>query len=226
LTKSVTHLIAATPSGKKYEHAVNWHMKIVTWEWFEESRERGLALDEQYYHPSMPVEERGKGAWGRRRSSPPATGKRARETGPAEAVNLLRRKLRRSASSRLGSQSEALWAGITSAGLEPKHDETDDWTETTLAQQAQQAPQPLHTSATADIDATAQGALPQKDPASRARGPFADDLDGIFAGSLVYPLGFDQSKVCSPLVLIKWLLTYIDDHPSRAPRRQRGTCDS
>jgi len=213
LTKSVTHLIAATPSGKKYEHAVNWHMKIVTWEWFEESRERGLALDEQYYHPSIPVEERGKGAWERRRSTPPIAGKRARETGPAEAVNVLRRKLRRSASSRLGSQSEALWAGITSGGLERKQDEADDWTESTLAQQVVQ---PSHAIATADTELTCDVVLPLEDTGSRNRGPFADEFDGIFAGSLVYPVGFDQSKVCSSL-------TY---HRAAADKHRRPSFES
>ena len=140
----------------------------------------------------MPEEARGRGAWERRQSTPLTPSKRARETGPVEAVNLLRRKLRRSASSRLGSQSEALWAGITSAGLERKHDEADDWTEPALAQQPVQ---PSHINSTADTDSAPAEAPPQEDPASRARGPFADESDGIFAGSLVYPYGFDRSKV-------------------------------
>ncbi|KAF2681586.1 hypothetical protein K458DRAFT_444484 [Lentithecium fluviatile CBS 122367] len=191
LTKSVTHLIAATPSGKKYEHAVNWRMKIVTLEWFEQSRERGLALDESYYHPSMPIEERGKGAWVRRQTTPPTVGKRARGAGQTDMANLLRRKLRRSASSRMGSQSEALWAGITSAGLEQNKDEADEWTEPSVAQQE---PQPAHAAADEATGLTHGDAVPREDPASRARGPFADELDGIFAGAVVYPHGFDQSK--------------------------------
>jgi DNA replication regulator DPB11 len=167
-------------------------MKVVTWEWFDQSRERGLALDEQYYHPSIPVEERGKGAWERRRSTPPTSNKRAREAAPLDVTNVLRRKLRRSASSRLGSQSEALWAGITSGGLERKQDKTDDWTESTLAQHQVQ---PVHAAATADTELTYAEPMPHEDPASRPRGPFVDEPDGIFAGSLVYPWAFDLHKV-------------------------------
>lgn len=172
-------------------------MKIVTLEWFQDSCRRGLVLDEEYYKPTMPPEERGKGAWERRRTSSPLTGKRTREPGTAEVTNLLRRKLRRSASSRLGSQSEALWAGITSAALDRKHDEADDWTETNLLQQ-----EPKHSPEPAvEAKEPAEGQVPQQNPASRSRGPFLDDLDGIFAGSLVYPYGFDQSKVCRPFTL-------------------------
>ncbi|KAF2009075.1 hypothetical protein BU24DRAFT_468471 [Aaosphaeria arxii CBS 175.79] len=129
LTKSVTHLIAATPTGKKYEHAINWQMNIVTWEWFEQSCQRGMALDESFFHPTMASEDRGKGAWDRRQSPTNQLGKRARDPDEPRPVNPLRRKLRRSASSRMGTQSEALWAGITAVGLEQQKADGDDWTD-------------------------------------------------------------------------------------------------
>ncbi|RAR01717.1 subunit of dna polymerase ii [Stemphylium lycopersici] len=134
LTKSVTHLIAATPSGKKYEHALNWRMKIVSLEWLEQSLERGMALDETLYNPTMPLEERGQGAWDRRQPMSPAIGKRTRDAEPSQALNPFRRKLRRSASTKLGSQSDALWAGITAPSFEQKLEE-DEWTEDVLAKQ-------------------------------------------------------------------------------------------
>lgn len=199
LTKSVTHLIAASPTGKKYEHAVNWRMKIVTWEWFEQSRERGMTLDESCYHPAMPLEERGKGAWDRRESTPPMLGKRTRDAGQVELVNPLRRKLRRSASSRMGSQSEALWAGITAGGLERRMDDDDDWTDSRLAQPDEP---PVRTSTPQATKVTHAEAQPREDPASHLRRPFSDEHDGIFAGRLVFPHGFDQSKVCCPIVLL------------------------
>ncbi|KAI4630456.1 hypothetical protein J4E80_001391 [Alternaria sp. BMP 0032] len=128
LTKSVTHLIAAAPSGKKYEHALNWRMKIVSLEWLEQSLERGMVLDEALYNPTMPVEERGQGAWDRKMPASPAIGKRTRDAEPSQALNPFRRKLRRSASTKVGSQSDAFWAGITAPSFERPIDE-DEWTE-------------------------------------------------------------------------------------------------
>jgi DNA replication regulator DPB11 len=172
-------------------------MKMVTWEWFEQSLQRGLALDETFYHPTMPVEERGKGAWERRKTTPSTVGKRVRDAGQPDMAHLLRRKLRRSASSRLGSQSEALWAGITSGGSERKQNEADDWTETSIVQQELGIAPALANKAT---ETTVGDGVPRDSSTSRTRGPFVDELDGIFAGSVVYPHGFDQSKVCCPCI--------------------------
>lgn len=194
LTKNVTHLIAATPSGKKYEHAVNWRMQIVSWEWFEQSIQRGMTLDENYYHPTMPVEERGKGAWDRRANESPTLGKRTRDAERGQSINLLRRKLRRSASSKMGSQSEALWAGITAAGLERKKGEEDDWLEEDLTKTSlpnANAP----TDQTNNVVSLHDNALPE-DPTSKTLA--CPSNDGIFEGRLVFAHGFDSGKVCRP----------------------------
>lgn len=169
-------------------------MKIVTWEWIEQSRERGMALDEAYYHPTMPVEERGLGAWDRRRSTSPMLGKRMRAAEKIEPIlNPSRRKLRRAASTRLSGQTEALWAGITAGGLEQKTDDGDDWTEDGIAQPHPQPEIQHHITPAVE---SRDGMQPRKDPASRPRGPFSDDHDGIFAGRIVYLCGFDRNKVC------------------------------
>ncbi|KAH8725804.1 hypothetical protein GQ44DRAFT_739308 [Phaeosphaeriaceae sp. PMI808] len=161
LTKAVTHLIAAAPSGKKYEHALNWRMKIVSLEWFDQSRERGMVLDEALYNPTMPAQERGQGAWDRREFPSPAPGKRSREAEPSQALNPFRRKLRRSASTKMGTQSEALWAGITAASLERQQDENDDWTEDSIPKQ--HAPHD-HTSTTHPEDRLPSGPDHAHDP--------------------------------------------------------------
>lgn len=62
LTKSVSHLIAAIPSGNKYDFARNTGISIVTVEWLYDSLERGMALDESFYHPELPQEMIGVGA--------------------------------------------------------------------------------------------------------------------------------------------------------------------
>jgi hypothetical protein len=188
LTKLVTHLIAANPTGKKYEHAVNWRMKVVSLEWFEQSLERGMTLDEEFYNPTMPIEERGKGAWDRRRSMSPILGKRTR--GPAEAplVHPLKRKLRRSASSKLGSQSEALWAGITAAGSGKRVAGEDDWTEEDITHTTLQT-----ADTTAGDNPAAQGpAVPENLQVSDPQDPRDDS---IFKRRLLFPYGFPSDKV-------------------------------
>jgi DNA replication regulator DPB11 len=178
-------------------------MKVVSLEWFEQSLERGMVLDESFYLPTIPVEERGNGAWDRREFSSPAIGKRTRDAEPSQALNPFRRKLRRAASTKMGSQSEALWAGITAASFERQQDDGDDWTEVSLVKQ--DTPRE-HTPPTDPQYPTApeEGGppeAPEKDPAG---GPFQPSLPstgitgiGIFEGRIVFPYGFDDEKVSS-----------------------------
>ncbi|KAF2736553.1 hypothetical protein EJ04DRAFT_511039 [Polyplosphaeria fusca] len=198
LTKYVTHLIAATPSGKKYEHAVNWRMKIVSWEWFQHSLSRGMVLDEKYYHPSIPVEERGIGALDRTEGSSPAPGKRAREAEQGHLVNPARRKLRRSASSRLGSQSEALWANITAGGLERQQNADDDWTDEGAPKLGiRKAKSPSADSNVALLDRGQRSDAQPDDPTSIPQDPLPAQLHesgGIFQGRTVLTYGFDNEK--------------------------------
>lgn len=118
LTKDVTHLIAAKPEGKKYEYGMQWQRKIVSLRWYKDTLERGMQLDEKLYHPTMPTSEQGIGAWNRQSRRAPQLGKRTREeeVGPEPS-----RKLRRTASARLGSQNQDMWSDIVGgAGFEAK----------------------------------------------------------------------------------------------------------
>lgn len=196
LTKAVTHLIAARPSGSKYDHAINWRIKTVTWEWFEQSLERGMALDEALFHPTTAVADRGVGAWNRRTNTSPMLGKRMRAAEQSKTIlNPLRRKLRRSASTRLSGQTEALWAGITAGGPEKSAGGEDDWTEVDVAQ-LESGPAVERMTTAAEIPAAM---APQKGSTARARGPFSDEHDGIFEGRVVFLHGFDNNKVRSRL---------------------------
>jgi DNA replication regulator DPB11 len=184
-------------------------MKIVSLEWFEQSLERGMALDESLYLPTMPVEERGQGAWDRRQPISPAVGKRTRDAESSQALNPFRRKLRRSASTKLGSQSDALWAGITAPSFERQIDE-DEWTEDILAkQQSTRASTRTHTPASPNRDAPilphdALSESKPRDPAAAQQPslPVQPENDsgynGIFQGRLVCPHGFDAEKVQRP----------------------------
>ncbi|KFY43995.1 hypothetical protein V494_01704 [Pseudogymnoascus sp. VKM F-4513 (FW-928)] len=108
LTRSITHLIASRPEGKKYKFAKDWKIRLVSAEWLYDSIQRGMILDENLYHPETPPEERGKGAWVRRSVASPL-GKRLRENAAVEDGT---RKLRRTLSKKLTSQNEVVWGDI------------------------------------------------------------------------------------------------------------------
>jgi DNA replication regulator DPB11 len=115
LTKSVTHLIANAPEGKKYQYAEQWHVRVVSLRWFQDSLHRGMVLEESLYHPTLPLEEQGKGAWNRDARAEAHRRKRPRDEKPPQEAP---RKLRRTASSKLGSQSDNLWEDIMGGGFD------------------------------------------------------------------------------------------------------------
>jgi DNA replication regulator DPB11 len=109
LTKEVTHLIAYAAEGKKYQYATQWEVKIVGLKWLNDSLDRRMILNEALYHPTIPSDKQGAGAWNRQTTANVQLGKRSRHE---EAVADVPRKLRRTASAKLGSQSETLWSEI------------------------------------------------------------------------------------------------------------------
>lgn len=119
LTKDVTHLIAAKPEGKKYEYGMQWQKKVVSLKWYKDTLERGMQLDESLYHPTVPVAEQGLGAWNRKIRPSTEILKRPREDATVLEPS---RKLRRTASARLGSQNENLWTDIVGgSGFDDEH---------------------------------------------------------------------------------------------------------
>jgi len=120
LTKHVSHLIAAKPQGAKYDRAKQWGMKIISLKWLEDSLQRGMALEERLYDPLMPTEKQGHGAFitaPLARTSP----KRAREdSADGSREGAAKRRMRRTASSRLHSDSKGIWAGIS----QPDHSDS------------------------------------------------------------------------------------------------------
>lgn len=109
LTKDVTHLIAFVPQGKKYEYAGAWGIKIVSLKWYKDTLDRGMQLDEFLYHPAMPPEDQGNGAWNRQPSGSSHLGKRQRPESVGQEPS---RKLRRAASARFSSQHQDVWNDI------------------------------------------------------------------------------------------------------------------
>lgn len=191
LTKAVTHLIANAPTGKKYEHARRWGIKIVSIEWLEDSLERGMVLEEQLYDPIMAQEERGRNAWNKQALEAITQGKRLREDKPAEVVLQNKRKIRRTMSARLGSQQGSMWAEMASVGS---------------AQVGQEEPQPVEFDSVlgaipAQTESTSAEAtpIPTIEP-SKTKLPVSELTDesqvrGVFRGNLVYVHGFSGSKL-------------------------------
>lgn len=123
LTKEVTHLIAKVPTGPKYTYAGQWGIKTVSVEWLEQSIERGMILEENLFHLLLPASERGRNAWIRKTGSISPLGKRARDdSGPIHS-----RKLRRTASAKLNSQTHGLWTDIAAAGTEIQGVKSNEW---------------------------------------------------------------------------------------------------
>lgn len=201
LTKAVTHLIAAVPSGKKYEYARMWQVTVVSLEWFQESVERGMVLEEELYDPVLPPEQRGKDAWKRELEEAVALGKRARDVEHAAAVgDSNRRKLRRTASTKLGSQSQSIWADMASFGpskSDPVHGAPSGGD---LSPHPKSKAQPAIGTATQPLDPRPNadaGKLMSVTGNTPAIGHSGNR--GIFGGRVVCIVGFDSKQVSAPL---------------------------
>ncbi|OGM48867.1 subunit of DNA polymerase II [Aspergillus bombycis] len=111
LTKQVTHLVARDTESQKYKFATQWNIKVITVKWFTDSIERGMILEETLYHPLVPEEQQGAGAWNR---ALPAV--REKDPGNEGSSNPRPRKLRRIASAKLVDQNEGIWGDIVGTG--------------------------------------------------------------------------------------------------------------
>jgi DNA replication regulator DPB11 len=204
LTKAVTHLIAAAPTGKKYEHARRWGIKIVSIEWLDDSLERGMVLEESIYDPTIAPEERGRDAWNRHAFEAITQGKRQREENPTEAVSQNKRKIRRTMSARLGSQQGTMWAEMASAGSAQARQDEQQPVEFDSVLDAK----PAHIeSVSADVTPN-----PTIEP-SKTKIPLPEPTDeshirGVFRGNLVYVHNFTGSK-------LEILRTHLESHGAR-----------
>lgn len=189
LTKAVTHLIAKRPEGPKYDRARQWGLKIVSLKWFEESLLRGMALEESLYDPLLPDKMQGHGAYIRnyQRTSPP--GKRTREdAGSSFAEENGKRKLRRTASSRLKSHSQNMWAEMSAVDDAIPVKNENDWNDTSQAiDETTMGPRDEEQSWVGpDL---AQSVSDISRPASRATGFLVEPKRGLFSDSLFHVMG-------------------------------------
>ncbi|KAJ5120340.1 uncharacterized protein N7515_009728 [Penicillium bovifimosum] len=118
LTKTVTHLIARNTEGEKYKFASQWNINVVSVKWFTDSMERGMILDEQKYHPLIPAEQQGVGAWNRSLPAARLPSQRESVSTKENPGNPRPRKLRRIASMKLVDQNESIWGDIVGTGFD------------------------------------------------------------------------------------------------------------
>jgi DNA replication regulator DPB11 len=128
LTKQITHLISYRTEGAKYKAAKSWGLRIVSPEWLHHSLERGMILDEKLYDPALPEEERGKDAWDRTKPRRTSLGKRSRDDSNA-SLEGGKRKLRRTASTKLSTQNDGLWGDIVGGGAVAQVSRSGIWEE-------------------------------------------------------------------------------------------------
>lgn len=184
-----------------------------------------MVLDETLYHPTLPVEARGVGAWDRKQYPSPTLGKRTRDADHVLPLKPFRRKLRRAASTKMGNQSEALWAGITAAGLERQQDNEDDWTEDIAKQDISQLSEP----ATRVEAGAAQHNHAPAVPITRDQSEslHASDVaqNGIFEARIIIPYGFDREKVFS-FLQGSWCMlnASLDEYPAATFGQSRCSC--
>ena len=176
LSKETTHLIARIPSGAKYTHAKIWGVKVVSIEWFQQSLERGMVLDESLYDPSLEESERGRGAWIRRSESGSSLGKRRRTE---DVVAVPGRMLRRSASSKYDSQNDGFWSDITTSIPRPQPQSISEWEDINTGQANDNATTPR-----------TDQVVPKPPQAQNASKP-----KGMFHGKKFYLHGFDLKQV-------------------------------
>ena len=192
LTRVVTHLIAAKPEGNKYNAAKSWGLHIVSLKWFEDSIWRGMALDEKLYDPTVPAEEQGIGAFRVYPNPRTSLGKRERE---GDAQDAGKKKLRRTASSRLESQSQDMWQDISVRSVSSRQSDADQW-------QDQEEHSTIHVSETTSGVARASKTI--QEPTTEA----SEAPIGLFTGSHILIHGFERTKT-------KLLQQYLEPNGAR-----------
>ncbi|TKA62188.1 hypothetical protein B0A55_12098 [Friedmanniomyces simplex] len=179
LTKAVTHLIAAAPTGAKYTHAKAWKTHVVSWKWFKDSLGRGMALDESLYDPALPEEEQGQGATGM--VGPRVSlGKRTRDNESQTTSDMGSRKLRRTASTRLHSQSQDMWQGLSTRDDASATLVTDQWKE-----EAEPKYAPQRRPGVEKVQVRQSDVFSVETTAVR---------DGVFSGCYVFIQGFPRNR--------------------------------
>lgn len=175
LTRRCTHLIVNKPEGKKYQAAKAWGIYPVTLAWLDQSIARGMILDETKFDPTLSPEEQGLDAWNKKDPTRPAWGKRSKSaiTGGVEDGP---RKLRKTASMKLNSQTNNLWGDILGRSTSREY---------SFARE--QPP-------TVDQDTSHQAQPQPKGPRLEPLAPLIPEDQGIFSNCYFFVYGFTEER--------------------------------
>ena len=191
LTRDITHLIAREPSGNKFSYAGQWGIKTVSIEWMTDSLTRGMILDEASYSLLLPPSDRGRTAWLRRTVSTTSLGKRPLES---ELGKPNSRKLRRTASAKLSSESSGLWSNIVGEGVNREHARPDKWqdqNENTAPLKSESGPTAISQTSGEQRSQHEHGPGPDTNYDQHNRTP----IGGIFGGKKFILQGYTEKKV-------------------------------
>lgn len=189
LTKDVTHLIAFTPQGKKYEYAGTWGIKVVSLKWYKDTLDRGMQLDETLYHPAMPPEHQGRGAWNRQSPASSRLGKRQRTEPVAQEPS---RKLRRAASARFGGQQSDMWNDIVGHPPSADADGASSKLRPTKSMSNVRQDTDLHTKPESDIKEPAS--VEAQVSAQTSNSNVQSHQEGFLTGKHFAQKGFDEPR--------------------------------
>jgi hypothetical protein len=186
LTREVSHLIVAKPKGAKYDRAKSWNIKTVSLKWLDESLDRAMAVDESLYHPLMPTEDQGRGAFVRGYQRPPALGKRLRQESAIETNEETgKRKMRRTMSAKLADHSQNMMTSFLSHGGEEASElVSDQWTDgNRIAAPSRSATPPSRPNIVSRHASSEAAPVPHQ------------EQPGLFSGVLCLVHGHDEKKV-------------------------------
>jgi DNA replication regulator DPB11 len=182
LSRQCTHLLCASPTGKKYEAALKWGIQCVDVQWLFQSIDRGMSLEGKYFTLDIDPERRGEGAWDSNAANQSSTFSGlippTNDTSTGEFDNGTRKRRLRRAGSKIAQ--EGIWEGIL-GGV------TDTQTST------------LHIPESISTTRVPNGIdLPKSIPEEPAHEGFNMDIDtpaGLFDGMIFYTWGFTDKKV-------------------------------
>lgn len=146
-----------------------------------------MALDESLYHPLMPLEDQGRGAFVRGYQRHPALGKRRRQEAATETKDDSgKRKMRRTTSAKLADHSQNMMTSFLSHGGEEASElVSDQWMDSNhIVTPPRSATPPYRPNIVPQRASSEAGHVPhQAEP-------------GLFSGVLCLVHGHDEKKVC------------------------------
>lgn len=156
-----------------------------------DSLARGMILDETSYSLLLPPSDRGRTAWLRRTASTTSLGKRPPES---ELGKPNSRKLRRTASAKLSSESSGLWSNIVGESVDQGHARPDKWqdqNENAVPLKSERGPTAI--SQTSGEQRSQHDHGPGPDPIYDPHK--STQRDGIFGGKKFILHGYTEKKV-------------------------------